>query len=314
MEKETQIIEKITSIYGHNASKVLQGMQTEPKTVFRINTLRHSKHTLFNLEQQGFDFRALPISNTYVLEAAPNVAKLSNTEQFQNGEIYIQGLSSMMSVFTLDPKEDDEILDLCAAPGSKTSLIAALTQNQAAITAVEKNKTRYQKLVANLERLGVTSVNSVFADGYTLPKQRPEFMEKFDKILVDAPCSNEGYIILNDPKSYAFWNKRKFADMVWQQKGLLFSGFSMLKPGGTLVYSTCTFSVEENEEIVHELIKKFPNASVEDFELPEETSYLPGLTHWNQKAYDSTLANTKRILPDQLHRPFFIAKILKNNT
>lgn len=311
MEKETQIIEKITSIYGHNASKVLQGMQTEPKTVFRINTLRHSKHTLFNLEQQGFDFRALPISNTYVLEAAPNVAKLSNTEQFQNGEIYIQGLSSMMSVFTLDPKEDDEILDLCAAPGSKTSLIAALTQNQAAITAVEKNKTRYQKLVANLERLGVTSVNSVFADGYTLPKQRPEFMEKFDKILVDAPCSNEGYIILNDPKSYAFWNKRKFADMVWQQKGLIKAGFDMLTPGGVLVYSTCTLSVEENEGVADWLLSKYSNAAVENAGMHSLPNVIAGKTSWKSKQFHQDMVKTARILPNGHFRPFFIARIKK---
>jgi len=311
MSKLEQIREKIISIYPNKELEVIKALEHEPAQTFRINTLKSTRDILDSLESNGFEFEPACLPNTFKVITTSDTHKLSETEECTDGFVYIQGLSSIACVYALNPQKEENILDLCAAPGSKTSLIASLMQNTGTIVAVEKNRTRVQKMQANLSRLDVANTQIVHEDGYTLPTKYSEYVGHFDRVLVDAPCSNEGYIVLDDPQTYAFWNKNKYKDMVWQQKGLIKSGFEMLRPGGVLIYSTCTFSVEENEGIVDWLLNTFDIAEVVEIELDLLQSVMPGKTSWKSKSFSPVLAKTVRVLPNGIFRPFFIAKITK---
>jgi len=311
MPKREQIIEKINAIYSETAQEVIEALQKPPILTFRLNTLKATNDVLTDLKKEGFDWEAAVFPHSFRLAGSPDGKKLSETYAFRTGLIYIQGLSSMACTTVLDPQRDERILDLCAAPGSKTSHIAALMHNTGQIVAVEKNKVRLEKLKANLGRLGVKNVRELHSDGYLLPESYPDFIEHFDKVLIDAPCSNEGYIVLDDPQTYAFWNKNKYKDMVWQQKGLIKAGFDMLTPGGMLVYSTCTLSVEENERVVDWLLSKYSNAAVENAGLHSLPNVIAGKTSWKSKQFHQDMVKTARILPNGHFRPFFIARIKK---
>lgn len=311
MSKREQIIQKISAIYPENAQEIVEGMQKPPVQAFRLNTLKVVHDTLDELLREGFAFAPTELPDSYYITSMPTDKKLSETEAFSTGRIYIQGLSSILCTFILDPQRGEQILDLCAAPGSKTSHIAALMHNTGQIVAIEKKKVRFDKLKANLDRLGVKNVRVLHNDGYLLAETYPKFVEHFDKVLIDAPCSNEGYITLDDPSSYEFWNKNKYKDMVWQQKGLIKAGFDMLKPSGTLVYSTCTLSVEENEGVVNWLLSKYSNATVVNVSLHSLPNVIAGKTSWKSKQFHQDVAKTARILPNGRFRPFFIAKITK---
>jgi NOL1/NOP2/sun family putative RNA methylase len=237
---------------------------------------------LSDLEEEGFTFNRAPIENSYTMIISPK--RLSETIAFNNGLIYIQNLSSMLPVIELEPKKGEVILDLCAAPGSKTSQIAELTGNEAKITAVENNRNRFFALKSNLENLGVKNVNLLLENSRFLDKNHPEFIEQFNKILVDVPCSNEGLVFLSVPKSFDKWNPKLPKHLSKLQKALIATGIKLLKKGGTMVYSTCTFSKEENEEVIEWALKKFPEMKLEKI---------------------------KRIIPDEFFTGFFLAKLSK---
>lgn len=311
MSKRIQLSEKINSIYPDKGQEIIEVLEREPVQTFRVNTLKSTAEVLNSLKPDGFEFEPAGVPNTFKVVSASGTHKLSETKEFADGLVYIQGLSSIACVYALNPQREEKVLDLCAAPGSKTSLISSLMENTGLIVAVEKNKTRVQKLEANLARLGVTNTKIIHEDGYMLPAKYPEYNGYFDKVLVDAPCSNEGYIVLSDPHSYAFWNKNKYKDMVWQQKGLIKAGFEMLRPGGVLIYSTCTLSVEENEGVVDWLVGKFDTVEVVAMHALSLRNAISGKTFWKTKQFHPDLAKTVRVLPNGVFRPFFIAKISK---
>ena len=166
---------------------------------------------------------------------------------------------------------------------------------------------RFHRLRANLSRCGVTAVEFYLADGRSIGRKVPE---RFDRVLLDAPCSSESRIRLDEPASYAQWSPRKTREMVRKQRGLIRSAFLALKPGGEMIYCTCAFSAEENELIVDYLLRREPEAVLLEPALPAGQS-LPGLTSWRGKSLDPRLAACRRILPDDLFDGFFIARISK---
>ena len=130
-------------------------------------------------------------------------------------------------------------------------------------------------------------------------------------MLVDAPCSCEANFLVDDPRSFSYWSKRKVKECQRKQKRLLFSGLKCLKPGGLLVYSTCTFSPQENEEVINWLLNRFKDEiSLEQVKL-SITNVKDGLTSWEDKTFSQSLKLTKRILPTKIMEGFYIAKIRK---
>jgi 16S rRNA (cytosine1407-C5)-methyltransferase len=274
----------------------------------RINTIKSNETKVREiLSFQGMSLISTPLPHAFQLNGAPQKA-LTQLPVYTQGDIYLQSLSSMLPAYVLNPNSHDDVLDLTAAPGSKTTLLAALMQNQGRILANDNSSIRLMKLKANLSGLGVTNTTVIHRDGVRLWREYPE---KFDKTLVDVPCSMEGRFIEDNPKTYQDWSPKKAEQLSYKQKLLLLSGISATKVGGTIVYSTCTLTPEENEAVVDWTIKKCHGAVMID---PIDIKGIPwrnGMTAWGNRSFDTHLVHTKRLLPDRRFEGFFIAKLTK---
>lgn len=226
------------------------------------------------------------------------------------GYYYVQELASMLSIIALNPRPNELILDLCASPGSKTSQISAQIKNTGTIIANDINIGRIKILASNLERCGVTNAIITRDDGIRLCEKFKLQNIKFDKILLDAPCSGEG-TIRSSPKSCLMWNPNTIKSLSKLQKKLFKGAFEILKEGGKIVYSTCTHAPEENEEVVDFTLKEFQGQiEIEKIDLP--VSCRPGIINWNDKNYDKEVIKSCRIYPqDSNTEGFFLAKFKK---
>lgn len=233
--------------------------------------------------------------------------RLTHSAAASDGRLYIQSLSSMLAPLLLAPKQTDWVLDLAAAPGGKTILLAELMRNEGKISAVEPVKSRFFRLQANLERMGVSNTRCYLKDGRAIGSLKPE---SFDRILLDAPCSSESRFRLDQPESLSHWSLAKVAECARKQKRLIKSAWEALKPGGRLVYCTCSFAPEENELIVHWLLRQHPEAHVLPIVAPVER-IRPGLTSWQGKALSAELSKTLRVWPDTDWDGFYLALLEK---
>ncbi len=237
-----------------------------------------------------------------------DLRRLQEQPLYRDGWLYIQGLSSMLVPLALDPQPGERVLDLTAAPGSKTTLIALLMKNQGELVANDHNRPRFFKMKAIVEKQGFSNIRMTLLAGEAYGRLEPE---SFDRVLVDAPCSGEARFLAFDAASLGYWKMMKIRDLAKKQKRLFLSGFSALKPGGVLVYSTCTFAPEENEGVIAACLKKLEGcAELENFSLPRVRT-MDGLLKWDKDAFPGFMNRCKRIVPDALTEGFFIAKIRK---
>lgn len=278
---------------------------------FRVNTL---KVTPQELEQElhalGVSFRRVDWLPEAYLVPSDRREVVVNSAACLAGRLYIQDLSSMLAVHVLEPQEGEEILDLAAAPGGKTSYIAARMNNQGRIAAVEVVPQRLYKLVANLKRLGVTIAQTYLTDGRAVGRKTPG---RFDRVLLDAPCSSEARFDPRDPTTWSYWCLRKISECARKQKGLLFSALEAVRPGGTVLYCTCSFAPEENEGVVDHVLRQWNGTvSVEPIEI-SLPNVLPGLTAWQDREFDPSLRFACRILPTHEMQGFFFCRLRKND-
>lgn len=303
--KLEKFTEKIAEIYPDKYQEVVELALSKKATVFRVNTLKcQDCDVLSSIKAEGFEYIEGPFKNTYIITKLPESKRLSDTDAFKVGEIYIQSLSSMLAVFVLDPKPGEQILDMCASPGSKTSLIAQLTSNGSHITSVDNNRGRFFALKKNMENLGVKNIDFYLENGLLLPAKHFELLEHYDKILLDAPCSNEANI------NFEMWNSKAAKHLSKLQKGLLFAAVKMLKRGGELVYSTCTFSVDENEEVINWLLTKVPNIKVEEIAIEAAgLQKVQGFTSWKGSDFSPQLSKSMRVFPNANFVGFYICKL-----
>jgi len=208
----------------------------------------------------------------------------------------------------LDPQPGEEVLDLAAAPGGKTLHLAARMGNQGRIAAVEAIRERFYKLRTLLQRHGATMVDTYLADGRSIGRKTPE---RFDRVLLDAPCSCESRFAPSQPDSCRYWSPRKIKESARKQKGLLRSAADCLRPGGTLLYCTCTFAPEENELVVASLLDDVGDAmEVVPFDSPV-ANVQPGLTEWEGRPLPYTLRHSLRILPTAQMDAAYLCKLVK---
>jgi 16S rRNA (cytosine1407-C5)-methyltransferase len=202
----------------------------------------------------------------------------------------------MLPIFLLDPKPEELVLDMAAAPGSKTIQIAEYMKNTGTIIANDISRTRIYKMQANLNHYGVLNAVTSTIPGQKIWMKYPEY---FDKVLIDAPCSMEGRIKTYDISSYKNWSVKEIKKLAKIQKWLLRAAISATKPGGSIIYSTCTLAPEENEDVIRWILEKEKKAitleKIEFTTLPNK-SLLPG---------------TFKIFPTSICEGFFIAKIKK---
>ena len=280
----------------------LKALESEPKPVIRANTLKCAPASLVDhLARKGVILRPLGI-RPYLFEY-PARGNAGSTLEFLSGWYHIQSLSSHVPVWILAPQENGCVLDLCAAPGSKTSLIAQEMRNKGSILANEKKTSRMRALVNTMIRLGVANTAVSSYSGEDFPKRI-----LFDRVLVDAPCSGEGNLRIR-PDTVLKRGNRNATRLPELQKRLLVRGFDVLKPGGRLVYSTCTYNPEENEAVVAHLLT-VRDAMLESVAQP--LPHSPGVTGYGNVSYGKELAKCIRLYPHQVQTGgFFIASVVK---
>jgi NOL1/NOP2/sun family putative RNA methylase len=211
----------------------------------------------------------------------------------------------MIPPLLLDPKPDEKVLDLCAAPGSKTTQISQAMNNQGLVIANEPSLARVTSLRANCERLGAINVAITRYDGRRFPGHQ------FDRILVDAPCSSEG-TARKDLKVLNRCSLKRSLDLHVLQIGLLKRAVMLAKPGGTIIYSTCTYAPEENEAVVEKVLGQFRDTVfLEQVSVPGLKG-CPGLTDWNGSEFSDNLLRCTRYYPHQNDTGgFFVAKMVR---
>src|SRR3989344_1660835 len=232
--------------------------------------------------------------------------ELGNAIEHILGYYYIQEVCSMMSVLALDPQPGELVLDLCASPGSKTTQMAAKMKNSGTLIANDLKMDRIAILASNLERCGSTNTIVTRDDAINLCSKLSKENIKFDKILLDAPCSGEG-TLRSSQKTFLIWNEKVVKKLSRQQKKLLAFALKCLRAGGTLVYSTCTHSPEENESVVDFALKNFP-VKIESINIPMKCR--PGVIAWEKEDYNKEVQKTCRIYPqDNDSEGFFVSKM-----
>ncbi|NOH85689.1 16S rRNA (cytosine(1407)-C(5))-methyltransferase RsmF [Vibrio sp. 03-59-1] len=227
----------------------------------RVNTLKISVEDFIErARQKEWTLSPVPWCDTgFWIDADETSVPLGNTAEHMAGLFYIQEASSMMPPSAMFNAEDDEfnaILDMAAAPGSKTTQVAALMKNQGVLVANEYSASRVKVLHANIERCGVRNAALSNFDGRVFGGWLPE---QFDAVLLDAPCSGEG-TIRKDPDAMKNWSRDSVIAIGDTQRDLIESAFHALKTGGIMVYSTCTLSLEENQHVCHHLKQTFGDA------------------------------------------------------
>ena len=289
--------------------RALHALHAPPPVALRANTLRITPAALAGrLRDAGLTPSALPWEPDALLLPAAQRAALTHGPLARQGLFWIQNPSSMLPPRALAPQPGEAVLDLAAAPGGKTLHMACLMQGRGRLSAVEPVRERYHRLRANLAAQGADWVRTYRRDGRGVWRSCPE---RFDRVLLDAPCSTEARMRPHDPASFAHWSPAKIREAARKQGRLLYSAFQSLKPGGVLVYSTCSYAPEENEAVVSRLLRRFPDAAaVEEADLPVDNC-MPGLRGWEGKPFDPRLEAASRILPDGLMEGFFLCRIRK---
>jgi len=304
----SEFLERLKVIYPSYYYQIYNTFLIKKQQTFRINYLKVNLKSLKEfLHRERIKYKELVWpEGCFILKTTLKVLQASYI--YNQGFIYVQNVSSTIPALILSPKKDDKILDLCAAPGAKTTQIASLAGPDSEIIAIEKIRIRYYKLLANLRIQGADFVRALLYDGIWVRKKFPEY---FHKVLLDAPCSSEGRFYVHNPKSFKYWKYKKVKEMSHKQKRLLVSAIYSLKPQGVLVYSTCTFSPEENEEIVDWALNKFKdNLELLPVEIPLK-NITTGLVKWREKKFSHSLKLTSRIIPNEFMEGFFIAKLKK---
>ncbi len=289
--------------------QIVFALSSERPTTLRVNTLKSDAPTVTTLlASRGIALEALPWNPDFFILKNSTLRALSETPEYKEGLLYVQSLSSMLPPLILNPKPGEKVLDMAAAPGSKTTQMAALMGNSGEIVANDTSRERIYRLKANLATQGVTNAKTAKEDGRSIWQQYPEY---FDKTLVDVPCSMEGRFNSDDPKTYEDWSLKKVKDLSHLQRWMLRSAVSATKPGGTIVYSTCTLSPEENEEVVDWIMEKEKgHITLEEVEVPG-LHFDPPILHWGTKNYDQHIGRTARVYPRTLMEGFYITKIRK---
>lgn len=293
------LINKISSQYNkEDIDRIINGYNCKRVVSFRVNTLKSTVAKVSEvLRNEKIDFEKVSWSNEAFIIKNVNEKQIEELDIYKNGEIYLQSLSSMLPPIVLEPQKDEDILDMAAAPGGKTTQIAAITDNQAHITACEMNVVRAEKLRFNIEKQGASSV-------YVMQKDSRNIDDyfSFDRILLDAPCSGSGTLDFNKEDTFKYFSQKLVEKSMKAQLTLLKKALKILKPGKELVYSTCSILSCENEEIVIEALRG-ANAEIVPikFDGIEELPLLP-----------TKLEGTLCVCPNELYEGFYIAKIRKN--
>lgn len=282
--------------YGEELkNKIIDGYNIKRKTTLRVNTLKSNLQEIENnLKQNSIEYERVSWYKDALIIDDKSDIDIQSLNIYQDGKVYLQSLSSMLPPIILNPKEGTDILDMAAAPGGKTTEIAALTNNRANITACEMNKIRAEKLKYNINMQGATRVFVMEKDA----RQIDDFFS-FDQILLDSPCSGSGTLNVDDKNIEKYFTEILIQKSIKSQIALLKKTVKLLKKGSELVYSTCSILKQENEDIVKQVLNEMEIVPI-DFEGIENIPKLP-----------TKLEGTLCVMPTEEYEGFFVAKLRK---
>ena len=276
--------------YGQDlTANILEGYLSKRKTTLRVNILKSNNEEVENeLKMNNIKFSNVTWYKQGIIIENAREDEIKKLKIYEEGKIYLQSLSSMIPAIVVNPKNDENILDMAAAPGGKTTQMAAISDNGAMITACEKNKIRVERLKYNLDKQGARRVNVIQQDSRKLD----DFL-KFDKVLLDAPCSGSGTANIFEEK----FTEELINRSTKIQEELLKKAINLTKKGGEIIYSTCSILAKENENILEKIIDKVEVQKIEKLE------QIP-LLH-------TKIKGTICIAPNENYEGFFIAKLIK---
>lgn len=293
----TLLIDRLTAQYGAALTEeIVAGFVRRPVTL-RVNPLKSTREAVCaSLEKAGIPFESVPwYEDAFILRDVREEA-VQALPEYEAGCMYLQSLSSMMPPLVVNPQKNESILDMAAAPGGKTTQMAALSANTALITACEKNKIRAERLQFNLDRQGVKRVNVMCQDARQLSD-----LFKFDKVLLDAPCTGSGTILIAEDEPERRMTPDWVAKTANTQKAMLKKALTLLSAGHEMVYSTCSILQEENEDVLRAVLPgmKAEIVSIEH-EFLQHAPLLP-----------VSIPGVVCVRPTELYEGFFVAKIRK---
>ena len=276
--------------------RILEGYKTKRILSFRVNTI---KTTAEEIEQEliknEIKYERVKWSKDAFIVLNKKENEIQEMDIYKNGKIYLQSLSSMLPPIVLNPMPKNDILDMTAAPGGKTTQIAALSNNEANITACEINKIRAERLRYNLDKQGASSVFVMLEDARNIDN-----FFSFDQILLDSPCSGSGTININENNLNEYFTTELVERSKKLQIALIKKAIKILKSGNEMVYSTCSILKEENEDIIRKVLNEGIEIVPIEFDGKET---LPQLS--------TTIKGTLCICPTKYYEGFFIAKLRK---
>lgn len=283
--------------------KILIGMNTKREATLRVNTIKYDRQNLMRLfKEKNIKFERVSwYEDAFILKNTEE-KEIQKLSIYEKGNIYFQSLSSMLPALVLNPKQGEKVLDLTAAPGSKTTQMAAKMNNKGSIFANELDAIRCERLKYNVQKQGATIVTISNNRGERIGES---YQEQFDKVLLDTPCSGEGRFIANRSATYRDWSRKRVNQLTKIQKKLIQSAYQALKKNGKMVYSTCTLNKQENEEILNWAIQNL-NLKLLDIQLPLKEA-IPAF----EEGMDNSIQKAIRILPSKKMEGFFVAKLEK---
>ncbi|HAB66301.1 MAG TPA: Fmu (Sun) domain-containing protein [Firmicutes bacterium] len=287
---------KLIGEYGKELfADITNSYRSIRKTTLRVNTLKSSIDEIKEiLDSNNISFREVEWSNFSLILDNACEEDIRRLDIYKEGKIYLQSLSSQLPPLFVNPQAGELILDMTAAPGGKTTEMAALADNEVLITAIEKNKKRYERLKYNIEHLGAKKISVLNVDARNLDEY---FM--FDKILLDAPCSGSGTLNI---KTINDFSEELVNRLVIVQKDLINEALKHLKVNGDLIYSTCSILKEENEQIIKEILSMHKDIEL----IPLDISMFSNIPILPVEI-DSALC----VKPTDIYEGFFVVKIRK---
>ena len=311
--RRSRVSEKIysylVSAFGDESAKSYwEFVKHETSKYIRVNELKISRRELAKHLEDTYGITTEELSfPTNALKIKSGFDYAGSTLEIALGFYYMQGLTSMLPSIVLDPSSDELVLDLCSAPGSKTTQIAGLMKNKGILIANEIELERTKALIFNMDKMNFINYGIVNLRGEVLSKYYNSF---FDKILVDAPCSGLG-IIQKKNEVNKWWSIERVAHLAEIQTKLLSAAVEMLKKGGEVVYSTCTLTAEENELVINKLLDKYP-LDVLPVEIPMQSH--KGFIEYQDSELDPRLSLAIRMYPWEVDSDgFFVIKLKKTD-
>ncbi|MET1124655.1 MAG: NOL1/NOP2/sun family putative RNA methylase [Archaeoglobaceae archaeon] len=292
------VVRRWLNFFGDETEDIIKAFEHVPKYI-RLNTIKIDEEGLMlRLKSRGF--KVVNTEVPYCYEVVEEPYSVGATPEFLMGYYYVMDKSSCVPPLALDAKPGELILDMAASPGGKTTMVSMLMENRGALIALEPQSERIQPLIDNVNRMGAFNVAVLQMDGREVGK----LGLKFDRVLLDAPCSGEG-VIYKDPDRKVSMSAKDVIFCSSLQRQLILAAFDVLREGGVLVYSTCTLAPEENEFVVDYLLSKRENAKVERIPWGDRALELESLEH-------AEVSKCSRFYPHR-HRcaGFFVARIRK---